>query len=181
LPGTDGVHKMSKSLGNVVGLLEDPLSMYSKLEKVPDAAVESYLTLLTDLDPAALPADARERQKAMAVAVTADRHGDAAARRAQEEAGNLVLRGGGTAGAADEAVPAASLAAVNFPAKAFYLLSALELCPSSSEARRRIQGGGVRLDGEKITDPDLEFAAPGELEGRVLQLGKKVFRRLVTR
>jgi tyrosyl-tRNA synthetase len=187
LPGTDGVQKMSKSLGNVVGLLEDPLSMYSKLEKVPDAAVGSYLTLLTDLDPAALPADARERQKAMALAVTADRHGEAAARRAQLEAGNLVLRsgavpaGGSTAGSGDDAVPAASLAAVNFPAKAFYLLSALDLCPSSSEARRRIQGGGVRLDGEKITDPDLEFAAPGELEGRVLQLGKKVFRRLVTR
>jgi tyrosyl-tRNA synthetase len=158
--------------------------MYSKLEKVPDTAVESYLTLLTDLDPAALPADARQRQKAMALAVTADRHGEAAARRAQQEAGQLVLRGaagGATGGAGDDTVPAASLAPVNFPAKAFYLLSALELCPSSSEARRRIQGGGVRLDGEKITDPDLEFAAPGELEGRVLQLGKKVFRRLVPR
>ncbi len=59
LPGLDGVQKMSKSLGNTVGLLEDPLSMYSKLEKVPDAAVEAYLTLLTDLDPATLPADAR--------------------------------------------------------------------------------------------------------------------------
>jgi tyrosyl-tRNA synthetase len=125
----------------------------------------------------------------MALAVTADRHGEAAARRAQEEAVNRVLRApsvrfamsGGPVESGVDLVPAASLAAVNFPAKAFYLLSALELCPSSSEARRRIQGGGVRLDGEKITDPDLEFAAPGELEGRVLQLGKKVFRRLVTR
>lgn len=57
LPGLDGVQKMSKSLGNTVGLMEDPLSMYSKLEKVPDAVVEDYLTLLTDLDTAALPAN----------------------------------------------------------------------------------------------------------------------------
>ena len=55
LAGLDGLQKMSKSLGNTVGLAEDPLSMYSKLEKVPDAAVEEYLTLLTNLDVAALP------------------------------------------------------------------------------------------------------------------------------
>ena len=66
LAGLDGVQKMSKSLGNTVGLAEDPLSMYSKLEKVPDAAVEEYLTLLTNLDLAALPENPRERQKAMA-------------------------------------------------------------------------------------------------------------------
>ena len=59
LPGTDGVQKMSKSLGNTVGLQEDPLSMYSKLEKLPDAVVEEYLTLLTDLDGAALGASIR--------------------------------------------------------------------------------------------------------------------------
>jgi len=70
LPGLDGVQKMSKSLGNTVGLLEDPLSMYSKLEKLPDAVVEDYLTLLTDLDTAALPSEPRERQKAMACPTT---------------------------------------------------------------------------------------------------------------
>ena len=76
-------------------------------------------------------------------------------------------------------VPEASLAAVNFPAKAFYLLSAVGLCSSSSEARRQIQGGGVKLDGEKLADPNQEFAGPDELVGKVLQLGKKTFRRLV--
>ena len=75
LAGLDGVQKMSKSLGNTVGLAEDPLSMYSKLEKVPDAAVEEYLTLLTNLDLAALPDNPRERQKAMALEVTRQRHG----------------------------------------------------------------------------------------------------------
>ncbi len=178
LTGLDGVQKMSKSLGNTVGLAEDPLSMYSKLEKVPDAAVEDYLTLLTNLDLAALPENPRERQKAMALEVTRQRHGEAAAQQAQADAGKLVGGAKGS-GAADAEVPEASLAEVNFPAKAFYLLSAVGICASSSEARRQIQGGGVKLDGEKLADPNQEFAAAAELEGKVLQLGKKTFRRLV--
>jgi tyrosyl-tRNA synthetase len=178
LPGTDGVQKMSKSLGNTVGLREDPLSMYSKLEKVPDAVVEEYLTLLTDLDPAALPANPRERQKAVALEITRQRHGAAAAAAAQLDAARLVAGGAG-AGAAEAEVPEASLAAVNFPAKAFYLLAAVGVCATSSEARRQIQGGGVKLDGEKLADPNREFAAVADLEGKVVQVGKKVFRRLV--
>jgi tyrosyl-tRNA synthetase len=178
LPGLDGVQKMSKSLGNTVGLSEDPLSMYSKLEKVPDAAVDEYLTLLTDLDLTVLPANPRERQKAMALEVTRQRHGQAAALQAQADAGKLVGGASGS-GAADAEVPEASLAAVNFPAKAFYLLSAVGICASSSDARRQIQGGGVKLDGEKLSDPNQEFSAAAELEGKVLQLGKKTFRRLV--
>ena len=178
LPGLDGVQKMSKSLGNTVGLAEDALSMYSKLEKVPDAVVNDYLTLLTDLDLAALPQNLRERQKAMALAITAARHGQAAAAAAQADAGRLVAGAAG-AGAAEAEVAEASLKAVNFPAKAFYLLAAVGVCASSSEARRQIQGGGVKLDGNKLSDPNQEFGAPGDLEGKVLQIGKKTFRRLV--
>ena len=178
LPGLDGVQKMSKSLGNTVGLAEDPLSMYSKLEKVPDALVDAYLTLLTDLDLAALPANPRERQKAMALEVTRQRHGLAAAQQAQLDAATL-LGGAAGPGAADAEVPAASLAQVNFPAKAFYLLAAVGICTSSSDARRQIQGGGVKLDGAKLADPNQEFADASELDGKVLQLGKKTFRRLV--
>ena len=184
LPGLDGVQKMSKSLGNTVGLLEDPLSMYSKLEKVPDAVVEDYLTLLTDLDTAALPSEPRERQKAMALRITADRHGTEAAAAAQADAGRLVaasLSGAGQSSGAwsAESVPEASLAGLVFPLKAFYLLSALQVCASSSEGRRQIQGGGVKLDGEKLSDPNQEFSSPEELAGKVLQLGRKTFRRLV--
>ena len=174
LTGLDGVQKMSKSLGNTVGLEEDPLSMYSKLEKVDDAAINDYMTLLTDLDPQTLPENPREKQKAMALAVTASRHGLDAARKAQADAARLV----GGAGDVQADVPEASLAEVNFPAKAFYLLSAVGLCASSSEARRQIKGGAARLDGQKIVDPNREFASVEELEGKVLQLGKKTFRRL---
>ena len=175
LVGLDGVQKMSKSLGNVVGLEEDPLSMYSKLEKVGDGAIDDYVTLLTNLDLASLPENPREKQKAMALAVTASRHGPEAASKAQSDAATLV-GGSGDAGAD---VPEASLSEVSFPAKAFYLLSAVGICASSSEARRQIKGGAARLEGEKITDPNQEFASAAELEGKVLQLGKKTFRRLV--
>jgi tyrosyl-tRNA synthetase len=175
LVGLDGVQKMSKSLGNTVGLEDDPLSMYSKLEKVGDAAIHDYLMLLTDLADEALPENPREKQKAMALAVTASRYGMEVAQKAQADAATLVAGSG--AAAAD--VPEASLSAVNFPAKAFYLLSAVGICASSSEARRQIKGGAARLEGEKITDPNQEFASVSELEGKVLQLGKKTFRRLV--
>jgi tyrosyl-tRNA synthetase len=174
LVGLDGAQKMSKTLGNTVGLAEDPLSMYSKLEKVGDAAINDYVTLLTDLNVEVLPENPREKQKAMALAVTATRHGMDAAAKAQLDAANLV----GGAGAASADVPEASLLAVNFPAKAFYLMSAVGICASSSEARRQIKGGAARLDGEKITDPNQEFASAAELDGRVLQVGKKTFRRL---
>ena len=174
LVGLDGAQKMSKTLGNTVGLEEDPLSMYSKLEKVGDAAINDYVTLLTDLNVEALPENPREKQKAMALAVTATRHGMDAAAKAQLDAANLV----GGAGDASADVPEASLLAVNFPAKAFYLMSAVGICASSSEARRQIKGGAARLDGEKITDPNQEFASAAELDGRVLQVGKKTFRRL---
>ena len=178
LPGLDGVQKMSKSLGNTVALQEDPLSMYSKLEKVPDALVNDYLTLLTDLDLDQLPADARARQKAMALEITRQRHGEAAAQQAQADAATLVAGASGQAAASAE-VPEASLAAVKFPAKAFYLIGAVGIGVSSSEAKRRIKEGGVRLDGEKLVDPERIFASPDELDGKVLRLGNKIFRRLV--
>ena len=175
LVGLDGVQKMSKSLGNTVGLEDDPLSMYSKLEKVGDAAINDYVLLLTDLANEALPDHPRDKQKAMALAVTASRYGMEVAQKAQSDAATLV----GGSGAAAAAVPEASLSGVNFPAKAFYLLSAVGICASSSEARRQIKGGAVRLEGEKMTDPNQEFGSVSELEGKVLQLGKKTFRRLV--
>ena len=176
LPGLDGVQKMSKSLGNTVGLDEDALSMYSKLEKVPDGAVNDYLTLLTDLDLAALPQNPRQCQQAMALAITAARHGLAAARSAQADA-CLLVSGGAGSGAAEAEVPEVSLAAVNFPAKAFYLLGAVGIS-TSSEAKRRIDRGEVKLDGVKI-DPQREFSSPAELDGLILQWDKKTFRRFV--
>ncbi len=174
LVGLDGVQKMSKSLGNTVSLKEDALSMYSKLEKVPDSVIDSYIKLLTNLDTSNLPSNPRELQKLMALSVTSIFHGAEAGQSAQEGAARLV------SGAQDSLINVleVSLSNINFPVKAFYLLSALGLCSSSSEARRQIQGGGVRLDGAKVTDTALVFNEKSFLVGKVLQIGKKTFRRL---
>lgn len=174
LLGADGVQKMSKSLGNYVGLQEDPLSMYSKLEKTPDALIVDYFTQLTNLPLTNLPENPREQQKLLAKVVTGQFHGEQAAEQAQQDALTLMA---GKAQAA-EAVAEFSLADVGFPAKAFYLLGATPLCASSSEARRHIKSGAVKLDGEKVSDPNLTFEEPAELVGKVLQVGKKKFVRL---
>lgn len=175
LIGTDGTQKMSKSLGNYVGLQEDALTMYSKLEKTPDSLIETYFELLTNLPLDRLPDNPRDRQKLLALEVTSQYHGTEAAQEAQQAA--LALIQGSTAQA--EAVPEFSMAGIEFPAKLFYLLSAAKLCGSSSDARRQIQGGGVRLDGDRIQDVNLTFTTPADLQGKILQVGKNKFARLV--
>jgi tyrosyl-tRNA synthetase len=175
LLGTDGSQKMSKSLGNYVGLQEDPLSMYSKLEKVPDALIRSYFELLTPLGLDTLPENPREQQKQLALEITQQFHGLEAAHQAQQAAMSLVQGTGEPA----EGVPEFSLGTITFPAKLFYIVGATGLCASSSDARRQIQGGGVKLDGEKLSDPNQEFENPQGLMGKVVQVGKKKFVRLV--
>ncbi|MDJ0583000.1 tyrosine--tRNA ligase [Crocosphaera sp.] len=176
LLGTDGSQKMSKSLNNYVGLKEDELSMYSKLEKTPDAIIKDYFELLTNLSLEKLPENPRESQKLLAIKIVSQFHGQQAALTAQKTAEDLVKNKG--TGITD-AVPEYHLSNVEFPAKLFYILSASGLCGSSGEGRRQIQGGAVRLDGEKITDVNLTFEKIQQLSGKVLQVGKKKFIKLV--
>ena len=176
LIGTDGSQKMSKSLNNYVGLRESALSMYSKLEKTPDALLKDYYELLTNLPLDAIASNPREAQKQLAIEVVAQFHGEEEALKAQKTAQEIVLQGN-TAAAAS--VPEFSLAAVTFPLKLFYLLSATGLCKSSGEGRRQIQGGAVRIDSEKITDVDKSFETAEALTGKVLQVGKNKFIRFV--
>ena len=176
LIGTDGSQKMSKSLNNYVGLRESALSMYSKLEKTPDALLKDYYELLTNFPLDAMQSNPREAQKQLAIEVVAQFHGEEEALKAQKTAQEIVLQGN-TAAAAS--VPEFSLAAVTFPLKLFYLLSATGLCKSSGEGRRQIQGGAVRIDSEKITDVDKSFETAEALTGKVLQVGKNKFIRFV--
>ena len=176
LIGTDGTQKMSKSLGNYVGVSEDPLSMYSKLEKIPDRLLMDYFELLTDLPLDALPEQPRDRQKLLGLDIVSQYHGKEAAQKAQQAAMSLVQ--GNTKDTSS--VPEFSLSQVKFPAKLFYILSASGLCQTSSEARRQIQGGAVRLDGDRLNSVDITFNSPDELKGKVLQVGKNKFVRLVS-
>ncbi|MGB3650591.1 MAG: tyrosine--tRNA ligase [Rivularia sp. (in: cyanobacteria)] len=170
LVGTDGVQKMSKSLNNYVAVAEHPSQKYQKLQAIPDELLSDYFELLTDLNEDNLPENPRDRQQLLAKVVVTQYHGEQAAIEAQ-----IAAASGGKAGE----VPEYSLAEVEFPTKLFYLLNASGLCKSSGEGRRKIQEGGVRLDGEKIIDTDAIFDTSTELQGKVLQLGKKKFIKLV--
>ncbi|WP_174713813.1 tyrosine--tRNA ligase [Nostoc sp. TCL240-02] len=170
LIGTDGVQKMSKSLGNYIGLSEHPGQKYQKLQGVPDNLLEQYFELLTDLPLDNLPENPRDRQTLLAYEVVKQYHGETAAKEAREAA-----QSGGKEGA----VPEFSLAEVSHPAKLAYILNVTGLCKSTGEGKRKIQEGGVRLDGDRITDVDTTFADSAELQGKVLQVGKNKFVRLV--
>ncbi len=170
LVGTDGVEKMSKSLGNHVGVAEAPEQTYGKTLSLPDAAMPSWYDLLLGEPPPA-GASPRDAKRALARALVERFHGEQAAHEAEahfdrvfvarelpEEIEELVLEpAGGT---------------VHLPA-----LIASHFGGSRSEARRKIAQGGVRLDGEPVDPAALDLSA-GELDGRVLQLGKRQFRRL---
>lgn len=176
LIGTDGEQKMSKSLDNYVGLKEDVLSMYSKLEKTPDHLLKNYFELLTNLPLSAIPENPREAQKMLALEVVAQYHGRENAETAQKTALDLVNQQNM---ANAEAVPEFSLENIEFPAKLFYILNASGLVKSSGEGRRQIQGGSVRLSGERITDPDFTAVTGADLSNQILQVGKKKFIRLI--
>ncbi|TVP57997.1 MAG: tyrosine--tRNA ligase [Nodularia sp. (in: Bacteria)] len=171
LIGTDGVQKMSKSLGNYVGLSEHPGQKYQKLQGVPDNLLSQYFELLTDLPLDKLPENPRDRQMLLAWEIVKQYNGELAAKEAKDAA-----KSGGKEGA----VPEFSLGKVSeFPVKLAYLLNVTGLCKSTGEGKRKIQEGGVRLDGDRITDLDTTFDQPSELHGRVLQVGKNKFVRLV--
>ncbi|MFM7407149.1 MAG: tyrosine--tRNA ligase [Cuspidothrix sp.] len=171
LIGTDGVQKMSKSLGNYVGLSEHPSQKYQKLQGVPDNLLSQYFELLTDLPLDSLPENPRDRQEYLAWEIVCQYHGEQAANEAKEAA-----KSGGKEGS----LPEFSLDTIaQFPARLAYILGATGLCKSTAEGKRKIQEGGVRIDGDKITDADLTFSQPDDLYAKVLQVGKKNFVRLV--
>ena len=165
---------MSKSEFNTVGLSEDPLSMYSKLEKVPDNLVPTYLELLTELELENLAENnPRDLQRRMALEVTSLFHSSEEALRAQSNCEKLFLGLNEKVGD----IPEISIKEIVFPVKFFFLLSALNLFKSSSESKRSIKGGGVKIDGDKVINPELVFASKDEWEGKILQIGKKIIKR----
>lgn len=170
LIGTDGVQKMSKSLSNYVGLAEHPNQKYQKLQAIPDNLLEQYFELLTNLPLDGLPDDGREKQKMLAWEVVKQYHGEAAAVEAKKAAESAGQEGD---------IPEFSLSGVEFPARLVQILKDSGLSESNKEGKRKIQEGGVRLDGEKMTDGEMVFSNPEEIKGKVLQLGKKKFLRLI--
>ena len=171
LEGLDGSQKMSKSLDNYVGVAESASKQFGKLMRVPNDLLEKYFTLLTDVpkdDIDALLAKPLDAKFALAGAVVAGYHGDAAAETARAEY-DRIHREGGLPDDLPEWRPDADTrrteaGGVQLPTG----LAASKLCASSSEARRLIQGRGVRGNGEVVADVKAEFG-PGDY---VVQVGK---------
>jgi tyrosyl-tRNA synthetase len=170
LPGVDGVQKMSKSVGNHIGITEPPDQMYGKTLSLPDSALPRWYELLlgAPVPPDLSPRDAKH---ALARALVARFHGKDAARTAAERF-ERVFVSRELPEDIEETVVTASNGPVHLPE-----LIASAFGGSRSEARRAIAGGGVRLDGEVVA-PDVLDLPAGELDGRVLQVGKRRFRRL---
>jgi tyrosyl-tRNA synthetase len=170
LPGIDGVQKMSKSLGNYVGVTDPPEEMYGKLMRVPDDVMPVYYELLLDesLDESVPPRDAK---RAMARALTARYHGEEGAAAAEERFDTLHVRHELPDEIEDFAF-AANGGAVHLPA-----LLADAFGVSRSEARRLLGQAGVKLDGEALETDQLDLPAE-RLDGAVIQLGKRRHKRL---
>jgi tyrosyl-tRNA synthetase len=166
LVGTDGVDKMSKSQGNYVGIDEPPEEQFGKVMSIPDAALEQWWRLCLDAAPP--EGDPMESKLALARGVVELYRGASAARAAEEHFTRVVRQG-----SAPEEVEAGALPdedPVHLPA-----LLAARFGLSTSEARRLIAQGAVRVDGAAVSELDLPRA---RLAGALLQAGKRRFVRL---
>ena len=171
LPGTDGVKKMSKSYDNYVAVTDPPEEMFGKLMSIPDAVMgQYYLLLLSEpLDAGRHPGDAKRE---LARRLVARFHGEGAGDAAEARFDQVHVRR-----ELPEEIPVARVSGSDGEPVHLPALIAAEFELSTSEARRLIQQGGVRLDGE-VVDADTLDREPSELFGRVLQVGKRRFRRL---
>ncbi len=173
LEGLDGVRKMSKSYGNYVGLTDKPEDMYGKLMSVPDQLMVRYYELLTNATPEEIAAvksgglHPMEAKKRLARTIVTEYHGAPAATRAEEYFESKHQR---------REVPAS--AQVYRIAEDLWiceLMKQLQFTPSTSEARRLVSQGAVRVDGRTITDVNFRFV-PGE--HKVLEVGKRRVARI---
>jgi len=182
LEGLDGVNKMSKSLGNYIGIHEPPDEMFGKIMSVSDTLMWRYLDLLSFESTATLkkwreeveqglnPRDVKFR---LGREIVSRFHGARAGEVAVEA---FIARF--QQGALPEDMPEVSIEAAKGVLGVSQLLKEAGLTASTSEAMRLIKQGGVRLDGEKVADPGLEIAAGAS---HILQVGKRKFARVTVR
>jgi tyrosyl-tRNA synthetase len=179
LEGTDGVQKMSKSLGNYIGINEPPQEMFGKVMSISDDLMWRYYELCTDFTPARIAAlresanngrNPRDIKADLAKRIVADFYSEAEGRRAEEEF-NAMFRNK----QAPEDVEARALASGTW--KLPKLLVELGLVPSMAEARRVIEQGGVYVDGERRTQSDVEVDLKSD-SSVLVQVGKRKFVRV---
>jgi tyrosyl-tRNA synthetase len=167
LVGTDGELKMSKSRGNYIGITEPPEEMFGKVMSIPDSALDQWWELLV-FEPAH-PVDPMEWKLELARRITARWHGEEGAHVGEAHFTRVVRRH-----EAPDEVPELAIDADD-PVHLPKLIAEAGFVGSTSEARRLIDQGGVKLNGEPVTELDQPRAS---LNGALLQVGKRRFARL---
>jgi tyrosyl-tRNA synthetase len=182
LEGLDGVNKMSKSLGNYVGIHDAPFEMFGKLMSISDELMWRYIELLSfesiatisgwkaSIERGANPRDIKVR---FAQEIVARFHDRSAAEAALEEFESRFRHGGIPDDLVEQVIDA--------PAEGLPIAQVLRssgVCPSTSDALRMIEQGGVKIDGEKVADKGLKLVAGST---HILQVGKRKFAKVTLR
>jgi len=180
LEGLDGVNKMSKSLGNYVGVNEPADEIFGKIMSISDQLMLRYYELLSDLSTAEIEklkeglkdgsVHPMAAKKALGREIVARYHGEAAGAQAEE---NFVSRFRDNQ--TPDEMPEFTLTPEGEKVLLCRVLTEAQLVKSNSEGRRSIQGGGVKVNGEKISDENQEIACKGEY---IIQVGKRRFARV---
>ncbi|MBD3368252.1 MAG: tyrosine--tRNA ligase [Candidatus Eisenbacteria bacterium] len=185
LEGTDGVRRMSKSIGNYIGISEPPREIYGKTMSIPDDMIVRYFELATELLPDEVATikgeldrertNPRDVKRRLARELVALYHDERAARDAEQEFDRMFVSGGTPD---DIPEPAIRIEGQDDPEAVWIvaLVRAAGLAKSNGEARRLIKQGGIRLDGMQVTDVDSTVSVR---EPVLLQAGKRRFVRVV--
>jgi tyrosyl-tRNA synthetase len=182
LEGIDGVEKMSKSLGNYIGITEAPEEIFGKTMKIPDSLIAKYFELVTPKTPAEVDAirarlaDASTNpshvKRELARTLVTQYHDAEAAEAAEAHFNRLFVQH-----ERPEETQRVEMKAVDGGLWIARALQQAELCASTSQARRMISQGAVKVDGEKITDADLQLVP--RKEAYAVQVGKRGFADIV--
>jgi len=170
LVGTDGEKKMSKSLGNYIGVTDPPGEMFGKTMSTPDGLMPDYYRLILDRDPPEAPPVEQKRE--LARSIVRAFHGDGAVAGAEKHFDTVTGRG------VPEDAPEVALP----PDEEVWIVDLITragFARTNGEARRFVRGGAVRVGGEVIRDEQSSLKTAG-LEGEVLQVGKRRYARLLT-
>lgn len=175
LVGTDGLEKMSKSLGNHIGICESPNEMFGKTMSIPDEFIIPYFRLCTDVPGVELEVMERQMKneeinpmdlkKRLAGELVTIYHDQTSAKAAEEEFKRVIQEGG-----APSEPPEFALSAKDLPIWIVRLLVSSGMVSSNSEARRQIAQGAVSIDGQRVTDENLELEVKQEVEIKVGKL-----------
>jgi tyrosyl-tRNA synthetase len=170
LVGTDGTAKMSKSLGNYIGVAEEPREIFGKAMSIPDGLMQSYYSLLLERPLPDTPPVERKRELARSLVRLFHRNESAA--KDAETAFDAMARREAPGDASDVELPGSEEVWI------VDLITLAGFAKTNSEARRFVQGGAVRLDDEPVEDEKARLRT-SDLAGKTLRVGKRRYARLV--